>query len=409
MLSVAEAREIVISHFSPTNAISIPIEEAVGLVLSKDIVSEIDLPAFNNSSMDGFAVRAPDTEKASQENPVILRVVEDIPAGKWPEQIIQSGVASRIMTGAPLPVGADAVVIVENTNHFNRQTGNADQTTVSIFHPVKTGDNTRVKGADLKADQVIFKEGHQVRPQDVGMLAMLGVPTIHVHRPPHLALVTTGDELIAVGSPDQPGKIRDGNTPALAALARSIRAEVFSMGVVADDRKKIRQKFDLAIKRKVDLIISTAGVSVGDFDYVKEVVTAHGHLDFWQVNMRPGKPLAFGNFQGIPFFGLPGNPVSAFISFEVFIIPALQRLLGLEVTERPRHMVRLLEEIRSDGRESYLRAIVERKEGILTARLTGHQGSGNMLSLVQANALLIVPSGVKSLPAGTDIEAWMLD
>lgn len=409
MLSVKEAREIVINHFSPTNSIPVSIEKAVGLVLSEDITSKVNLPAFNNSSMDGFAVNALDTVKATPDNPVILKVVEDIPAGKWPIETIRSGLAARIMTGAPLPMGADAVVMVENTDHYIIQTGKPGKSTVSIFQPVRSTENTRLTGVDLKVGQTIFQKGHQIRPQDVGMLAMLGVPSIPVHRAPLLALMTTGDELIDASAPDQPGKVRDGNTPALEALARSSGAEVFSMGVVPDDREKIRQALDQASQRQVDMIISTAGVSIGVFDYVKEAVKTQGDLDFWQVNMRPGKPLAFGNYRGIPFFGLPGNPVSAFISFEIFVIPALQRLRGLEIKERPRLMVRLLEDIKSDGRESYLRAIVEYKDGMNFARLTGHQGSGNMLSLVQANALLIVPFGVKSLPAGGDIQAWILE
>jgi molybdopterin molybdotransferase len=186
-------------------------------------------------------------------------------------------------------------------------------------------------------------------------------------------------------------------------------AQPVSLGIVPDDIEAVQTCLDRAIALNVDLILSSAGVSVGAFDFVRHVVERGGHLDFWRVNMRPGKPLAFGDYQGVPFIGLPGNPVSAFVGFEVFVRPAILKMSGFNGFDRPLQKVRLLEEIDSDGRESYLRSVIALQDGVLTARLTGHQGSGNLRSLVQANALLLIPSGVKSLPAGAEVEAWILD
>jgi molybdopterin molybdotransferase len=229
---------------------------------------------------------------------------------------------------------------------------------------------------------------------------------VPVHRKPRLALLSSGDELIPVETPLSPGKIHESNSHALAVLAETAGVEIIRLGVAADTEADVRSLLNQAVETKADVIVSSAGVSVGAFDYVKTVIEENGELDFWKVNMRPGKPLAFGMYRGIPFFGLPGNPVSAFIGFEVFVRSALEKLGGMEVQPHPHQTAVLAEALESDGRESYLRAIVRQENGRLVARLTGAQGSGNMLSLVRANALLIVPSGVKSLPASSDVEIW---
>jgi molybdopterin molybdotransferase len=204
------------------------------------------------------------------------------------------------------------------------------------------------------------------------------------------------------------GKIRDSNSYTLAALTESANATVIRLGIAKDTHKDVKALLERAVKEGADLILSSAGVSVGAFDFVKEVIESNGKLDFWRVNMRPGKPFAFGEYRGINFIGLPGNPVSAFVGFEVFVRDALGRLSGKLEGNRPKVRVRCEEEVRSDGRESYLRAQVREVDGILTAKLTGHQGSGNLLSLVQANALLIIPAGVKCVPAAQEVEAWLL-
>jgi molybdopterin molybdotransferase len=238
---------------------------------------------------------------------------------------------------------------------------------------------------------------------------MLGFAEVPVYRTPKVALLSSGDELISVDAPLTPGKIHESNSYMLAVLLESAGVELIRLGIASDTEADVRLRLERAVVEQADVIISSAGVSVGAFDYVKSIVEAEGELDFWKVDIRPGKPLAFGNFHGIPFFGLPGNPVSAFVGFEVFIRPALEKLSGQTPHPHPHQKARLMEPVESDGRESYLRAIVSEENGTLTARLTGHQGSGNIFSLVQANALLIVPSGVKSLPARSEADIWFIE
>jgi molybdopterin molybdotransferase len=261
---------------------------------------------------------------------------------------------------------------------------------------------------DIHTGDIVLHKGHYINPQTVGVLAMLGYATVEVFKCPRVALLSSGDELLPVDAPLQPGKIRDSNSYVIAALIESTGSEVLRLGVAKDSRDSVSALLEKAIEQKVDLIISSAGVSVGAFDFVKEVIESNGALDFWRVNMRPGKPLAFGNYRNTPFIGLPGNPVSAFVGFEVFVRPTLERLSGRSDGSRLTVKVRCAEEIQSDGRESYLRAVVHEQDGVYVAKLTGHQGSGNLLSLVQADALLIIPAGVKCVPAGQEINAWFL-
>lgn len=403
MRSVREAREQILSHFQPIpDWLLLPIEQADGYVLARDLHTDAFYPPFNNSSVDGYALRAEDC----RQTPVILQVVEDIPAGVAPQKSILPGQAARIMTGAMLPEGADAIVMVENTNHGIRATGEAAPHQVQVLQAVKPGENIRPRGMDLAPGSRVLQAGHRLRPQEIGLLAMLGLPQVEVTRPPHVAVLSSGDELLPPDQPLQPGKIHDSNSYSLAGLARRAGCKVTQLGVAPDNLADITALLNSAVRLGVDVILSSAGVSVGAFDYVKAAIEQNGQLEFWKVNMRPGKPLAFGAYQNIPFFGLPGNPVSAFIGFMVFVQPALERLSGLQTEELPRVSAILEEAVESDGRESYLRAILQTRDGIPHARLTGHQGSGNLFSLVQANALLIIPSGVKSLAPGARVEAW---
>jgi molybdopterin molybdotransferase len=408
MLSVAEARELILARIHPVQSTAIPLQEASGRILAGPIIAEIDLPSFDNSSVDGFAVCFEDVVSASRENPITLSVVGDIPAGTNVEIKLKRGESMRIMTGAPMPAGADSVVMVEDTDFNFRDTGITPPTQVNIFKSVSNRENIRYQGADVSAGQTILSKSQKLRAQDIGLLAMLGNSTIQVYSQPRVAILSTGDELSSPNEPSLPGKIRDANSFALSTLSKELGAEVINLGIAKDDPNSIKKLLDKAIDEKADIIISSAGVSVGAFDYVKSVVETEGSLDFWKVNMRPGKPLAFGQYRGIPFFGLPGNPVSAFIGFLVFITPALEKLSGLQPIQRLTTRVQLGEDIKSDGRESYLRAVVTRQGNNLIGRLTGHQVSSNLLSLVQANALLIIPSGVKSLPLGEEVDAWLI-
>ncbi len=408
LLSVDEARERILSHFEPVKTESLPLAESSNRVLAEDIRAADDLPLFDNSSMDGFAIRAQDSNGAAPDSPRSLRVVADIPAGTSPTVSLDPGEAARIMTGAHMPEGADSVVPVEDTNFHDRSAGTAAPQEVQILKQVKTGDSVRTRGMDIRVGEVVLHAGRQLKPQDLGLLAMLGISKVSVYKTPRIALLSSGDELIPVDAPLEKGKIRDSNSYMIAALIEGAGAEVIRLGVAKDNFESVKALFEKAIYLRVDLILSSAGVSVGAFDYVKEVIESNGSMDFWRVNMRPGKPVVFGQYRDIPFIGLPGNPVSAFVGFEVFVRPTIQRMSGFLSGGRQTVRVRSEEEINSDGRESYLRGEVREENGVLVARLAGHQGSGNLHSLVQGNALLIIPAGVKCVPAGQEIYAWYL-
>ena len=408
MLSVTEARERILSHFQAAAEESLPLIECANRVLAVDITAPHDLPLFDNSSMDGFAIRAVDLSSGADASNVTLSVVADIPAGSAPTVTLAQGQAARIMTGAQMPEGADAVIPVEDTNANFQETGTTPPQTVSFTRTVKVGENVRARGTDLHAGDVVLRKGHLLKPQDLGLLAMLGFANVTVHKKPRVALLSSGDELVELGMPLTEGKIHDSNSYAIGALIQNAGAELIRLGVAKDTRQSVESLLQKAIAENVDLIITSAGVSVGAFDFVKEVIEANGKLDFWRVNMRPGKPFTFGEYFNRPFIGLPGNPVSAFVGFEVFVRPVLERLNGQLDGIRQTVKVRCEEEILSDGRESYLRARVREENGIRFARLTGHQGSGNLLSLVQADALLIIPAGVKCVPVGREVEALLL-
>lgn len=411
MIGVSEALYKLLSSFSPVASEVVPLGKAAGRILSEDVKSEIDLPLFTNSSMDGFAVRAEDVERADPRHPVKLFVVEDIPAGKKPTCILGKNQGSRIMTGALIPDGADAVIPIEDSDQYDPEsrTEPGFPEEIEVYRSVEPGDYIRKKGEDISAHNTVLVSNSRLRPQDVGLLAMLGKANLSVYRRPKIVILSTGDELLPVETPLELGKIHDSNAYTLSALITRDYGEPVYLGIVPDREQAVREFLVEAVKMDADLILSSAGVSVGAFDFVRTVVQSDGVLDFWRVNMRPGKPLAFGNFQGVPFIGLPGNPVSAFVGYEVFVRPAIRKLAGMNESPRKRIKTKILENIKSDGRESYLRAVVKFHNDEWIARLTGHQGSGNLLSLVQANALLIIPSGVKSLPSGTEVEAWLFD
>ncbi len=408
LLSVHEALTHILKEFQPVSIETAPVESCQGRVLSEDISAPQDMPPFSNSSMDGFAVRAEDAQTASPDHPVILRVIEDIPAGASPTQTVGKGEAARIMTGAPLPSGADAVIPVEDTDHDGEQDAGLPER-VAVYSASRISQYTRPKGQDMRRGDVLMKRGRKLQPQDVGLLSALGLPQVPVYRQPCVALFSSGNELASPGQPLKPGQVYDSNAPMLSALFQNEGARVLWLGAALDDPQQVYQLLHKSREQAIDLIVTSAGVSVGAFDYVRQVIEAHGKLAFWRVNMRPGKPLAFGSFEGIPLVGLPGNPVSAYVGARVFVLPILHKLEGRSVLSEPRARAVLGEPVESDGRESYLRAVIKEESGKRVARLTGHQGSGNLLSLVQANALLIVPSGVKSLPSGAEVEIWFFE
>ena len=407
LLSVPVAIEMILSQISAVDVEYVPITASRGRILAEDLIAPVNLPMFTNSSMDGFAVMSDDVVGATKDHPVTLTVIADLPAGTNEKTVLRNGQAMRIMTGAPAPIGCDAVVPVEETNIVGWQSDGSIPSEIFVYYQVKQGANIRRQGEDVQVGDVVLHKGAVLRAQDVGFLSMFGISNVMVHKKPRLALLSTGDELMPIGSALSPGRIYDSNSYTLSSLIEEYGGEVINLGIAPDQKEPIRVSLEMAVSQKVDLILSSAGVSVGAFDFVRTVVEENGSLAFWRVNIRPGKPLAFGNYRGIPFFGLPGNPVSAFVGFEVFVRPAMQKLKGIKNWRRPVQTVRLMEPIESDGRESYLRAVVSAQGTEYVARLTGHQGSGNLRSLVEANAFLIVPSEVKSLPIGAEVSAWI--
>jgi molybdopterin molybdotransferase len=409
VISVEEAQEQILSRITPLGVDIVDLAQASGRVLAQTLHSRMALPQFDNSSMDGFAVRYEDVANASPDNPIELTVVGDVPAG----QLFAGGVAAnqavRIMTGAPVPEGADAIVPVEQTDFEGRTSGTAAPSKVKVYHAALLHEYIRPKGQDLQEGEIALEAGRPLRPQEVGFLASMGIARVPVYRRPRVALFSTGDELIPVDAPSTVGKIYESNSFMLASLIEKYQGEVLFLGIIPDQINAVREGLLQAVRSKADLIISSAGVSVGALDFVRSVMETEGKLEFWRVNMRPGKPIAYGEFQGIPFIGLPGNPVSAYVGAELFVLPVLGKMSGRSAWKRAYIIVKVLEAIESDGRESYLRAFVQNDHGVWVASLTGHQGSGNLRSLVQANALLLMPSGVKSLPIGTEARAYIMD
>ncbi len=408
MLSVDEALLRILQDLQPLPAESAGLNHCLGRILARDLFAKINLPPFANSSMDGYALRAADLDGAGPGNPVRLAVVMDIPAGTSPELPIGPGEAARIMTGAPLPEGADAVVPVEQTDaNWDREAPAALSPFLRVMTTLKPGDYVRPVGENVRAGQQVLTAGTRLRPQHLGMLASLGKAQVNVHRRPRVAIVSSGDEIIDIGETPGPGQIFDVNSYTMAGLVSELGGIPLRQPVAGDDLQEVRAMFDAALGQDPDLIISTAGVSVGAHDLVRDVLDELGELNFWRVNMRPGKPLAWGRVRSVPFFGLPGNPVSAMVTFEVFVRPALQRLTGL-VRDSQAASATVCEDIQSDGRRSYVRVTLESSDGRLLARSTGTQSSGALISMLLADGLLIVPEGVTHVAAGSELEVLLL-
>jgi molybdopterin molybdotransferase len=408
-LTVEEALSAVLAGVTVLGEEMVSLPEALGRVLTRAVTAQDSLPPFANASMDGYALRAADIAGAGADNPAALRVVADIAAGTDPTETVTPGTAARIMTGAPLPPGADAVIPVEDTDEPWRDPERPLPEQINILRSVQAGDYVRLPGEDIVSGQAVLPAGHVVRPQEIGVLASLGVSRVAVVKRPKVGILATGDELIPVEEPLRPGKIRNSNGYTQAAQVRAMGAIAVELGVAADTEADVWEKLAAGLTAGVDLFISSAGVSVGAYDVVKAVLEQEGNVGFWRVRMRPGKPLAYGTFKGIPYLGLPGNPVSAMVSFETFARPAILKMSGRTDLERPSVQVRMEEEIHSDGRQSYVRAVVSKDGEGYTAVTTGGQGSHMMTSLVKANALVVVPEGVKYVAAGERLSALMID
>jgi molybdopterin molybdotransferase len=402
MISVEEALTRILAEIHPLNITRVPLADALGLVLAEDVIAEEDIPPFDNSAMDGFALLSKDS-RPHNGNPPRLRVTGGIAAGYVANHAVEEGSAMRIMTGAPVPPGADAVIQVELTHNDG-----PESEWVEILQEVAPGNNIRPAGEDMRKGQTALQHGTEIGPWEIGILATLGRANVPVIRRPRVAILSTGDEIVDVGEQLQPGKIRNSNGYLLEAAVRRAGAEAHRLGVARDSVESLREKLTEAIT--YDLILTSGGVSVGDFDYVKDVMQEQGQMNFWRINMRPGKPVAFGRIGDVPLLGLPGNPVSTAVTFELFGLPLIRKMLGHSRLVKPQIDVVVEEDIRERAmRRHYIRARVEWRDGRFVALTTGNQGSHIMTSLLNANALLIVPEGGVTFNAGDTAKAMMLD
>ena len=409
-LSVEEASAHVLAHVRTLGSERVPLREALGRVLAEDAVSRVTLPPWHNSAMDGYAVHAADVELAARERPVLLEVIETIAAGAQPTRAIGVGQAARIMTGAPVPAGCDTVIRVEDTD------GGADR--VHVFDARDAGKNVRPSGEDVRAGDVALVAGTVLDAAQLGVLASIGMPTVSVVRRPRVAIVGSGDELVDLDQFDEVlagRRIVSSNSYTLDALVRACGAEPVVVGVAADTPDALRAMLRSAMDARCDLLLTSAGVSVGEHDHTRAVLAELGATPgIWRVRMRPGAPLGFGMIDHggmpLPWLGLPGNPVSAMVTFELFARPALLRMGGHARIFR-RAVTAVLDEPVSTAAPltHFLRATLRTEsDGVLHARLTGPQGSGLLSSMARADALLVVPEGVRDVAAGETLRAIVL-
>lgn len=412
MLEVEQAFQRIIAHFAPLDAVALPLLECLGLALAGDLSSPLDLPPLANSAMDGYAVIHADIAVADAAPPT-LAVISAVAAGQISDRAVTAGSAIRIMTGAPVPDGADTVVPFEETDELDRRRKGQPLDEIVIHKALPLGSNVRPAGEDVRAGEPVLPAGTVVRPAEAGVLASLGLTTARVIRRPVVAVLSTGDELAAVGEALTPGQIYDSNSSGIAAAVIAAGGVPHVIGIARDNLDDLHRCIDAA--SDADLLVTSAGVSKGDYDMVKDVLEQRGDMNFWSVRMRPAKPLAFGLLNRgdgppLPLLGLPGNPVSALLAFEMFGRPAVRRMLGRDLLARPMVEGVLTGPIfNSDGRRVYARVAVERRDGAWFATPTGPQGSNILTSLSRANGLAICPADLPRKEAGQSVKIIMLD
>ena len=405
MLRVEEASDRILAEIRTLDAEAVPLRAALGRVCAEDIVATVTMPPWSNSSMDGYAVRSADITPVMKGEPVTLRVVGTIAAGETAPKALKRGQAMRIMTGAPVPGGADSVIRKEDTDEGNQK--------VEIRGARDVWKNIRQAGEDYQRGDLLAKRGTPFKPAIIGVLASSGVAQVQAFRRPRVAIISSGNELVDIDDFDEvmaSRRIVNTNSYTLDALTRVAGGIPVDLGIAADTKASLKRKLEQA--GDCDLIITTAGVSVGDLDHTRDVFAALGGKQrFWKVKMRPGAPLAFGMLNDVPWLGLSGNPVSAMVSFELFVRPALRKMQGHANLFRRTVSVTLEEDVKIGAKLThFLRAWVSRREdGTLTARLTGLQSSGALTSMAKANALLIVPESASTVTKGAQLKALMLD
>jgi len=407
-LNPADAARFILRHLKPLETVRRPLREALDCVLAEEVASPLDLPPWDNSAMDGYAARSADVVGPGGR-PAELHVIETVPAGHFPHKPVGPGQATRIFTGAPLPQGADCVIRQEDTEPLPKDR-------VAIRNPRDAGKNVRRRGEDIKRGEVALAALTPLGPAQLGVLASIAHELPLVFRPPRVAFLGSGDEIVDLDRKADilaGRKIASSNSYTLQGMIRRAGAEPLDLGIARDSKESLREHLARAREGGADLLVTTAGVSVGEHDLVRDVVQdLGGNLKLWRVQMRPGAPLGFGELGGAPWIGLPGNPVSTMVTFELFVRPAIRRLLGHTLPFR-RTIPVVLEESVTLGPKlrHFLRVVVSAGEsgGPLTARLTGPQGSGILTSMARANALLIVPEDMPAVSAGATLQALLLD
>ncbi|MEM7325553.1 MAG: gephyrin-like molybdotransferase Glp [Actinomycetota bacterium] len=402
MIALEEAKAKVNRDLAVLPPVDLPIADTLGMVLAETVAATEAIPPFANTAMDGFAVRSQDTRGASKDKPVTLAVAATIPAGSVAPRALGAGEAMRIMTGAPVPDGADAIIMVELTRPAGFD--------VKLLAEVPAGNHIRPAGDDIASGTEVLHPGTILGPGHLGVLASVGRETANVYRRPRVGVMSTGDELVEGSAPLRPGQIRDSNRITLLSLARDAGFEPVDLGLIADDEAAIEAALNDGVNR-CDAVITSGGVSMGDFDYVKAVLRKVGDFSWMQVAIKPAKPLVFGLLDDVPVFGLPGNPVSSMVSFELFARPGLRRMMGRLDAERPR-VIAIADEPMPrtpDGKTHFNRVTVSRSdEGVWRARLSGGQGSHQLMAMATANGLAILPDG-DGIEQGQEVAVLHLD
>jgi molybdopterin molybdotransferase len=412
MLGVDEARARILTSFAPLAPEPTPILDALGMVLAEDVVSADDLPPFRNSAMDGYAIRSADTIAATEAAPVRLVVRGEIPAGSRPTLISTPGTAIRIMTGAVIPDGADAVVRFEKVIEPDRRMAGSEialsEASILVSCPVHTGENVRNAGEDVAAGTQVLASGTLLKPAHIGLFASINRATVNVVRRPIIAILSTGDEVVEIGPPLELGQIRNSNSYTLAAMTMQFGGIPRMVGIAMDSEDDV--KAHLRACQSADLLVTSGGVSVGDFDLVKRVLQSEGHIDIWQIRMKPGKPLAFGSISDTPLLGLPGNPVAAAVAFAQFGRPVIRRMLGMSDLSAPTQQAKLTREIENRGRRRhFVRGIVERVNDGYIATPSGRGGTAAMNDLASANCFIIVPEDQDRACIGDTVVVELFD
>lgn len=406
-MTVEQARELVLERVTALPAEQIALLDSLGRVLAEDVASDIDVAPFDNSAMDGFAVRAADLAGASADTPVELDVVAHIGAGDWWEGEVGPGQAARIMTGAPVPAGADAVVMVEFTHPAEGDGGMGSR--VAFEHEPATAEHIRRRGEEVRAGDVVLCAGEVIGSAAIGLLAATGHATVSVRRRPRVAIVSTGSELVEVAQKPGPGKIRNSNSYSIAAQVLAAGGIPVRYPIVPDEIDATRDAFSQAAD-ECDFIVTSGGVSVGDFDFVKPVLEELGEMTFCKVKMRPGNPQTMGSIRGVPFFGLPGNPTSTYVGFEIFVRPCLRIMQGFSAVDRPVTRAALAHDVKKkQDRRYYLRGRIERVGDGYEASTPFSQSSALLTAAHRGNCFVVLPEGEGVFPAGTVVDCVRLD